>query len=189
MTYAKRYTLGLACLSTGSGRDSMTIPLPRFDVLNSISIPTPCTAVPWEDMQGKDRSRFWSKCSEHVYDISELTKADAVALLAESDRSPCLRIYRRPDGRVMTSDCLSRRQRTHRWLRKQSAWAAWFFALVFLGGCVQKTMGVIVPDFEQARSCLKESDAAKKADDNSLGANTKADTPTAPLNPQNASQR
>ena len=117
----------------------MAIPLPVLDVLDAITIPTPCT-VPWDAMQGDDRTRFCGKCKQNVHDVSELTAAEAVRLLGASavgaDKLPCLRIRRRPDGRVLTADCpRTRRERVWSWLRRRSTWAASLFAVLFLGGC------------------------------------------------------
>ena len=110
------------------------IPLPTVDVLDAITIPVSCP-VPWDDMSGDHRTRFCDKCSQNVHDVSELTHAEAVSLVTDGDKLPCLRIYRRPDGRVMTADCLTRRERAWKWLDRRSAWAAALFALVFMGGC------------------------------------------------------
>jgi hypothetical protein len=110
------------------------IPLPTIDVLDSITIPVTCP-VSWETMHGDNRTRFCDKCSQNVHDVSELTKAEAVALVTGGTKMPCLRLYKRQDGRVMTADCATRRERVWKWLDKRSAWAAAFFALVFLAGC------------------------------------------------------
>ncbi len=109
----------------------MSLSLP---VLDSITIASPCS-VPWDEMQGDDRTRFCNKCSQNVHDVSELTQAEAVQLLAGDGKPPCLRIYRRPDGRVMTADCATRRERVWKWLHKRSALAAGIFALIFFAGC------------------------------------------------------
>ncbi|HEY3789172.1 MAG TPA: hypothetical protein VGL71_09970 [Urbifossiella sp.] len=124
-----------------------------MNVLDSITIPSPCS-VPWESMQGGGRTRFCTKCGENLHDVSELTRREAMILLNGGDKLPCLRIYRRADGRVMTADCLTKRERTHRWLRKRSAWAASLFAMFFLAGCgsqhARQTLGT-------GRNSLSES--------------------------------
>jgi hypothetical protein len=110
----------------------MATPLP---VLDSITIARPC-AVPWDEMQGDDRTRFCNKCNQQFHQLSELTAAEAERLLAEADWSVCVRLELRRDGKVMTADTLrTRRERTWRWLRRRAAWAAALFALVFLAGC------------------------------------------------------
>lgn len=128
----------------------MAISLPVLDVLDTISIPTHCP-VPWDEMQGDDRTRFCNQCRERVYDISEMTTAEAVTVLSETGKQPCLRIYRRADGRVMTADCpANARERLWRWLRRRSAWAGSLFALVFLSGCRMTTQGAMHRDYGEA---------------------------------------
>ena len=110
------------------------IPLPTIDALDSITIPIACP-VPWDAMRGDNRTRFCDKCSQNVHDVSELTRAEAVQLVTGGDKLPCLRIYRRPDGRVMTADCATKRERVWKWLDRRSTWAAALFAVVFMAGC------------------------------------------------------
>lgn len=110
------------------------IPLPTLDALDAATIPTPCT-VSWDDMRGTDRTRFCNQCRQNVHDVSEMTRAEALGLLTAGETAPCLRLYLRPDGRVMTADCATRRERVWKWLDRRSARAAALFALVFFAGC------------------------------------------------------
>ena len=111
------------------------IPLPTVDVLDSIAIPDPCT-VSWEEMRGDHRTRFCDTCGQNVHDVSSLTRAEAVQLLPGGETKPCLQIHRRPDGRVMTVDCATRRERAWKWLNRRSVWAAALFAAAaFIAGC------------------------------------------------------
>ncbi|WP_439628761.1 hypothetical protein [Gemmata sp.] len=116
------------------------VPLPTIDVLDSIAIPVACP-VDWDTMHGDDRVRFCDKCNQNVHDVSELARAEAVQLVTDGESMPCLRVYRRPDGRVMTADCTTRRERVWKWLHKRSAWAAGLFALVFITGCGERRPG------------------------------------------------
>jgi hypothetical protein len=110
----------------------MALSLP---VLDSIAIASPC-AVPWDEMHGDNRTRFCTKCSQAVHDISEMSTEEALQLVTRDEQSVCIRIHRRTDGRVMTSDCpANRRERLWRWLGRRSALAASVFALLFLAGC------------------------------------------------------
>jgi hypothetical protein len=59
----------------------------------------------WEDMAGDDRVRACAACDRQVFNLSEMTRAEAEALLATRGVTPCVRFYRRPDGTVMTADC------------------------------------------------------------------------------------
>ena len=121
----------------------MSAPLPTLDVLDSIVITTHCP-VPWEKMEGDDRTRFCDQCRQPVHDISGLTTSEAAELVSRPGKPPCLRIYRRADGRVMTADCsANRRERIWRWLGRRSVWMASVFAFVFLAGCRTTTQGAI----------------------------------------------
>ena len=119
------------------------IPLPTIDALDSITIPVACP-VPWEAMCGDDRTRFCNQCSQNVHDVSELTRDEAVQLVIGSEKTPCLRLFRRSDGRVMTADCMTRRERAWKWLHRRSAWVAALFSLVFFG-CERLTTTAGVP--------------------------------------------
>ena len=110
------------------------IPLPTVDALDAISIPVPCP-VGWDAMHGDDRTRFCGQCKQNVHDVSELTRAEAVELVTAGEKTPCLRIFRRPDGRVMTADCATKRERVWKWLHQRAPWAATAFALLFMAGC------------------------------------------------------
>jgi hypothetical protein len=129
--------------------EGVSIPLPTLDVLNSVSIPNHCP-VPWEEMEGDSRTRHCIQCSQRVHDLSELTANEAVELLSNSGGHPCVRLYQRPDGRVMTSDCMTKRERVWKWMSRRSAWAAALFALVFLSGCETMTQGMMASPYREA---------------------------------------
>lgn len=61
----------------------------------------------WDDMVGDDRVRACRGCDRPVFNLSEMTRAEAEAVLATRGLTPCVRFYRRADGTVMTSDCPS----------------------------------------------------------------------------------
>ena len=77
------------------------------DALDAVEIPVPCE-VPWESMTGSDQVRHCGECRQNVYNVSELTRAEALQLLASRSGRVCLRIFRRVDGTVVTSDCRER---------------------------------------------------------------------------------
>jgi hypothetical protein len=81
----------------------------RMPALESLQIASPCDAA-WSDMKGDERVRFCGSCEKNVYDLSKMTRAEAERLLAEKE-SPCVRLYRRRDGTVLTSDCPVGRKR------------------------------------------------------------------------------
>jgi hypothetical protein len=73
-------------------------------VLNNLRIASPCAAT-WGAMRGDDRVRFCDSCSKHVFNVSDLTADEAVALIQKSEGHSCVRLYRRKDGTVLTADC------------------------------------------------------------------------------------
>jgi hypothetical protein len=77
------------------------------DIVDRIEIPLPCH-VPWADMTGDDRVRFCGDCRQNVYNVAMFTRAEATRLLNDSSGRVCLRIFRRPDGTVVTDDCRAR---------------------------------------------------------------------------------
>ena len=82
------------------------------DLLSRIEIATPCPAS-WADMTGDDKCRFCALCEKNIYNLAEMTDAEAHELLT-GDGKVCARIYRRADGTVMTADCPVGRQRRRR---------------------------------------------------------------------------
>jgi hypothetical protein len=75
-----------------------------LSLLDTVEIASPCPAR-WEDMQGDERSRFCGECRLNVYNIAAMTRAEAEALILGKEGRLCARIYRRPDGTVLTRDC------------------------------------------------------------------------------------
>ena len=72
--------------------------------LDVIDIPRPCPAD-WDAMRGDAQSRFCDHCQHHVYNLSEMTRAAAEALIIEKQGKLCGRLYRRADGTIITADC------------------------------------------------------------------------------------
>ncbi|MCE9562269.1 MAG: hypothetical protein K8U57_09465 [Planctomycetes bacterium] len=75
----------------------------RFS-LDMIEVPIPCT-VPWDSMRGNDRVRHCGQCKQHVYLLSEMSKEEAEDLIRQKEGKLCVRVYRRPDGSVVTRSC------------------------------------------------------------------------------------
>jgi hypothetical protein len=100
--------------------------------LDNLRVASPCNAR-WEDMAGDERARFCGSCRKHVYNLSAMTRPEIETLIREKEGRFCGRYYQRPDGRMLTADCLTgRRQRRSRLAR----WAGSFCATVMflLGG-------------------------------------------------------
>jgi hypothetical protein len=56
-------------------------------------------------MSGNDRVRFCDLCNLHVYNISQMKRREAEALVAGTEGRLCARLFRRADGTVITKDC------------------------------------------------------------------------------------
>lgn len=76
----------------------------REDILGNVRVAAPCKAS-WERMEGDDRVRHCEACKHRVYNLSELTRPEAEALVAGSEGRLCVRFYRRPDGTMLTQNC------------------------------------------------------------------------------------
>ena len=82
-------------------------------MLDDIRIASPCT-VGWDGMTGSDRVRNCGLCKLNVYNISEMSRDEATALIRESEGRLCVRLFRRQDGTVVTRDCTARFQAIRR---------------------------------------------------------------------------
>lgn len=89
----------------------------RLPMIDRLTVKTPCTAS-WDAMVGDDRVRHCCQCNRDVYDLTAMHADEAEAFLDEhlaTKRTlPCARLYRRPDGRLMTSQCPTAVDRSHR---------------------------------------------------------------------------
>lgn len=59
----------------------------------------------WNGMIGDDRVRLCKRCNKNVYNVSQMSRDDAVALISEKEGNLCVLFYQRPDGSVITTDC------------------------------------------------------------------------------------
>jgi hypothetical protein len=73
-------------------------------ILDNIRVAAPCNAS-WDAMSGDDRVRHCGDCKKNVYNLSEMTREEAEALLAAREGSLCVRYYKRSDGTIITQDC------------------------------------------------------------------------------------
>jgi hypothetical protein len=73
-------------------------------VLQNIRIATPCSES-WDGMVGNDRVRYCGGCEKNVYNLSAMTELEAQELIAGNEGELCMRLFRRKDGTVITSDC------------------------------------------------------------------------------------
>ena len=70
----------------------------------TLEFASPCPAS-WDEMEGDERVRFCEECKQNVYNLSEMTEDDALALIREREGRVCLRVYQRDDGTSLTKDC------------------------------------------------------------------------------------
>lgn len=85
----------------------------RVPVLDNLRVAAPCDE-PWDSMIGDDRQRHCTRCKQSVYNLSEMTREEAEALLLDTHGELCVRYYQRADGTIVTTDCpvgVSRRSR------------------------------------------------------------------------------
>jgi hypothetical protein len=99
--------------------------------IDHLRIATPCP-VSWEQMSGDNRVRFCDHCQLNVYNISELSRIEAVSLIASTEGRLCAKLYRRADGTVLTRDCPVGLRALRMRLSKRAA--AVFAAIVSLTG-------------------------------------------------------
>ena len=83
--------------------------LPILNSLDDVRVASPCHAE-WDAMRpvtanDGERARFCGDCEKNVYDLSAMTRVDAMALIERHEGRCCVRFYQRPDGTVLTEDC------------------------------------------------------------------------------------
>jgi hypothetical protein len=76
----------------------------RLPVLDNLRVASPCSAR-WDNLVGDDRVRSCADCQKNVYNLSELTREDAEALIREREGRLCVRYFQRADGTVLFKDC------------------------------------------------------------------------------------
>ena len=72
--------------------------------LDNVRVAAPCTAN-WDSMYGNERVRFCDQCQLNVYNLSEMSKAEAERLIGQAEGRLCVRYYKRRDGSVITQNC------------------------------------------------------------------------------------
>ncbi len=106
--------------------------------LDRIVIDSPCSED-WNGMAGEGRVRFCGSCEKNVFDLSSLTREDAEALLAANGATPCVRLYRRADGTVVTGLCVELKPRAALGTRCMKAIAAVTMSLSFVACAAPET--------------------------------------------------
>lgn len=76
----------------------------KLPVLDNIRVATPCRAD-WNQMVGDDRARHCGSCDKDVFNLSNMTREEAEALIVEKAGKLCARYYQRHDGTILLKDC------------------------------------------------------------------------------------
>ena len=72
--------------------------------LDNVRVAAPCN-VDWDSMSGNERQRFCSQCQLNVYNLSDMTRAEAEYFVGNAEGRVCIRFYRRRDGSIITNNC------------------------------------------------------------------------------------
>ena len=72
--------------------------------LNNVRIAAPCPAD-WDSMYGNERVRFCEQCQLNVYNLSDMSRAEAEELIGRAQGRLCVRYYKRRDGSILTQNC------------------------------------------------------------------------------------
>ena len=80
--------------------------LPILDdrILDDVGVAAPCDAD-WNAMKGDERVRHCPACRQNVYNLSAISRREAVDLIAEREGRVCIRMLRRADGTLVPRDC------------------------------------------------------------------------------------
>jgi len=73
-------------------------------MLARIRVATPCRAD-WNEMTGDARVRHCAQCDKDVFNLSDMTREQAEALIIAKNGDLCARYYQRHDGTILLADC------------------------------------------------------------------------------------
>ena len=76
----------------------------RLPVLDNLRVAAPCSAS-WDAMAGDDRVRACGDCNKNVYNLSDMMRDEAEALIREKEGKLCVRYFQRADGTILLKDC------------------------------------------------------------------------------------
>jgi hypothetical protein len=116
-----------------------------LEILRNIRISSRCHAR-WDAMTGDERARHCGLCERTVYNLSMLTANEAAKLIVAHEGKPCIRMFRRRDGTIITRDCpVGRAERIRKSIRAAIVQAASWLGLLPLAGCTDFAMGAVDP--------------------------------------------
>lgn len=95
----------------------------HLPILDRLTVSVACRAR-WDTMVGDDRVRHCRACDQHVYDTRAMTTTEVEGLVTQvrTGTPVCARLYRRPDGTLITRDCTESRLARVRAMRRR--WVA-----------------------------------------------------------------
>lgn len=76
----------------------------KYEALSQLRIAKQCPAR-WSHMAGDDQVRHCGKCDRNVYNLTEMTRDEALRVIEAHEGRLCTRFYSRSDGTIMTKDC------------------------------------------------------------------------------------
>lgn len=87
----------------------------RLPILENVTMASPCKED-WAQMTGDARVRHCVRCDQNVYNLSDMTREEAEALIIAKEGKLCARYFRRKqDGKILVKDCPVGAQRRRRW--------------------------------------------------------------------------
>ena len=116
--------------------------------IDSLKVASPCSAR-WADMAGDERARQCALCKKNVYNVEGMALDEVRALIKGSETMPCLRLRRRKDGTVITSDCPVGRQAV--WRRAAVAGLCGVFVLLS-GLGMAKGIATAEPNYDEPKT-------------------------------------
>jgi hypothetical protein len=76
----------------------------KLPILDNLRVASPCPAE-WSKMTGDERVRSCGDCNKNVYNLSDMTRDEAQALIIEKEGKLCVRYFQRSDGTILLKDC------------------------------------------------------------------------------------
>lgn len=129
----------------------------RREPLSELRVVNRCSAS-WDQMTGTERVRHCSQCDLNVFNISDMTRAEAVDLVKQTEGRVCVRYYQRRDGTILTRDC-SVRDRVSLSSRLALAAVCGVLGITMSTGCI---MGARADDYKDNPPSTKSSSESQK---------------------------
>jgi hypothetical protein len=87
----------------------------RLPVLDNLRVAAPCNAD-WSQMTpgADDRVRNCGDCKKDVYNLTDMTRDEAEALIVATAGKLCVRYFQRHDGTILLADCVVGAKRRRR---------------------------------------------------------------------------